>query len=156
MLGQPLERLPAQIESGEIGIRRLDPRHQPKRMAIVVEPASISQRRRQCILSGMPEWRVAKVVGQAQRLGQILVEPQRARHRSPNLRDFDRMGQPNTEMVAVGGDEHLGFVAQAAEGDRVDDPVPIALEGVARTARAVDALGEGPAARSVRLRGEVP
>ena len=59
-------------------------------------------------------------------------------------------------MVAVGGDEYLGFVAQATEGDRVDDPVAIALEGVARTAWAVGALGVGPAARSVRLRGEGP
>ena len=99
---------------------------------------------------------MAKVVGEAQGLGQILVEPQRARHRSPNLRDFDRMGQADAEMVAVGGDEHLGLVAQAAESDRMDDPVPIALEGVARTAWAVGAFGVGPAARSVRLRGEGP
>ena len=59
-------------------------------------------------------------------------------------------------MVAVGRDEHLGLVAQAAEGDRVNDPISITLEGVARPARPVGALGEGPAARSVRLRGEGP
>ena len=51
-------------------------------------------------------------------------------------------------MVAVGGDEHLRLVAQAAEGDRMDDPVAVALEGVARPARAAIVLPEGPAARS--------
>ena len=59
-------------------------------------------------------------------------------------------------MVAVGRDEHLGLVAQAAEGDRMDDPVAVALEGVAGTARPVGALGECPAARGIRPRGEVP
>jgi hypothetical protein len=38
-------------------------------------------------------------------------------------------------MVAVGRDEHLGLVAQAAEGDRMDDPIAVALKDVARTAR---------------------
>ena len=92
---------------------------------------------------------------QTQGFGQILVEPERAGHRPADLRDFDAVSQANPEMIAVGGDEHLGLVAQAAEGDRVDDPVPIALEGIARAARPVGALGVGPAARSHWLRGKV-
>ena len=51
-------------------------------------------------------------------------------------------------MVAVGRDEHLRLVAQAAEGDRMDDAVAVALEGVALPARAAVVLPEGPAARS--------
>jgi hypothetical protein len=38
-------------------------------------------------------------------------------------------------------------VAQAAEGNRVDDPVAVPLEGVARPARTTVVLGEGPSAR---------
>src|SRR5688572_15216323 len=57
-------------------------------------------------------------------------------------------------MVAVGGDEHLRLVPQAAEGDRVDDPVPIALEDVARAARPLVMLRTGPAARSLWVRGQ--
>ena len=45
-------------------------------------------------------------------------------------------------MVAVGGDEHLRLVAEAAEGDRMDDAVAVALEGVARPARAAILLDE--------------
>src|SRR5688500_13471812 len=66
------------------------------------------------------------------------------------------MGQPHAEMVAVGRDEHLRLVAQAAEGDRMDDPVAVALEDVARAPRSAVGFPMGPAARSAGLRGEVP
>jgi hypothetical protein len=57
-------------------------------------------------------------------------------------------------MIAVGGDEHLGLVAKAAEGDRMDNPVAIALEYVTWTARPAIGFREGPAAGSVRVRGK--
>ena len=96
----------------------------------------------------MPERRMAEVVREAQRLGQILVEPEDPRHRPPDLRDLDRVGQADAEMIAVGGDEHLGLVAQAAEGDRMDDAVAVALKRVALPARRAVILPEDPAARS--------
>jgi hypothetical protein len=65
------------------------------------------------------------------------------------------MGQSNPEVIPVGGNEHLRLVAQAAEGDGMDDPVPIALKSVSRTAGAAIVLHEGPAARSGRVRGKV-
>ena len=75
---------------------------------------------------------MADIVGEAQRLGEILVEAERARHRPADLGDLEAVGEPDPEMIAVGRDEDLGLVAQAAERDRMDDPVAIALEGVAR------------------------
>src|SRR3954469_21619568 len=57
-------------------------------------------------------------------------------------------------MVAVGGDEHLGFVSQTAERDGVDDPVAVALENVAWTARAEIGLSVQAAARSRRVRSQ--
>ena len=105
-------------------------------MGVVVEPAGVGERRGQRVLAGMAERRMAEVVGEAQRLGQILVEAERAGDGPADLRDFEAVGQADPEMVAVGSDEHLGLVAQAAEGDRVDDPVAVALEDVARATRA--------------------
>ena len=58
------------------------------------------------------------------------------------------MGQPDPEMVAVWGDEYLRLVSQAAEGNRMNNPVAVALENVAGPARRPVLLGEGPAARS--------
>ena len=83
----------------------------------------------------MAERRVADIVREAQRLGQILVEPQRARDRAADLRDLDAVRQPDAEMVAVGRQEHLRLVAQPAEADRMDDAVAVALKRVARAAR---------------------
>ena len=45
----------------------------------MVEPAEIGERGLQRILAGMAERRVADVVREAQCLGQVLVQPQRAR-----------------------------------------------------------------------------
>jgi len=45
-------------------------------------------------LPGMAERRMAKVVGQRQRLRQILVEPQGAGDGAGDLRHLDRVGQP--------------------------------------------------------------
>ena len=119
-------------------------------MGIVVEPAGVGQRRAQRVLAGMAERRMAEVVGEAQGLGQILVEPERPGDRAADLRDFDAVRQPDPEMIAVGRDEHLGLVAQAAEGDRMDDPVAVALEDVAGPARTRIGFGMKAAARPGR------
>ena len=71
---------------------------------------------------------------EAQRLGQILVEPERARNHAADLRDFEAMGQTGAVMVAVGRDEDLRLRFQPAEAHRMDDPVTVALERAARAA----------------------
>ena len=76
----------------------------------------------------MAEGRVAEVVRQGQRLGQILVEPKRAGQRAGDLADLDRVGQPGAEMIALVIDEDLGLVLEPAEGGGMDDPVAVALE----------------------------
>ena len=45
------------------------------------------------------------------------------------------LGQPDAVMVTIGRDEHLSFVAQSPERDRVHYPVTVALKGTARAAR---------------------
>jgi hypothetical protein len=69
------------------------------------------------MLAAVTERRVAEVVGEAQRFGQIFVEPERARDRPADLCDFEAVRQPNPEMIAVWSDEHLRFMAQAPERD---------------------------------------
>ena len=41
-------------------------------------------------------------------------------------------------MVAIGRHKHLRLVAQAAEADRMDEPVAVALKSVARAADGVE------------------
>ena len=83
----------------------------------------------------MPERRVAEVVGERQRLGQILVEPKRAGERAGDLGHFERMRQPGAEMVALVKHEDLGLVREPAESGGVDDAVAVAPEIVAGRAR---------------------
>jgi hypothetical protein len=118
----------------------------------MVEAAGIGERIAQGVLARVAEGRMAKVVGEAEGFGQVLVEAERPRDGPPDLRDLEAVGEPDAEMIAVGRDEDLRLVAKAAEGDRMDDPVAVALEDVAGPARAMVALRMEAAARPRRLR----
>jgi hypothetical protein len=76
----------------------------------------------------MAKGRVAKVMGQGERLGQVFIKAKRAGERPGDLSDFETVGEANAEMIAIGGDENLSLVAQAAKGAAVDDAVAIALK----------------------------
>src|SRR5437764_890949 len=95
-------------------------------------------------LAQMAEGRVAEVVAEADRLGEVLVETQRPGHRARDLRDLEGVGQARPVVVALGRHEHLRLVLEPPERLAVHDPVPIALEGSAQ--RAV-LLGAGPSRR---------
>ena len=81
--------------------------------------------------AGVTERRMAEVVRQRQRLGEVLVEAERAGERAGDLGDFQRVGEPGAVMVALVVDEDLRLVGEAPERGRVDDAVAIAAEGVA-------------------------
>src|SRR5262249_43126198 len=100
--------------------------------------------------AGMAERRMAKIVSQRQRLGQIFVKPQPPRQRARDLRDFKRVGEPRPVMIALVENENLGFVLQSAEGGGMDDAVAIAAKSAAALARR---FGMKPAAAAVRVAG---
>jgi hypothetical protein len=104
-------------------------------VGVVIEAAGILSRGVERIFACMAERRVAEIVRKAERLGQILIKTERARHRPSDLRNLDAVGQADAVVVTVGGDEHLSLVTEPAESDRMDQPVSIALEDVARPAR---------------------
>ena len=79
----------------------------------------------------MRERRMPDIVGQRQRLGQVLVQLQNVGQRAGDLRDLDGVGQAVAEMVGETGREDLGLGFQAAEGARMNHAVAVALEGVA-------------------------
>ena len=90
------------------------------------------QAARQRLLAGVPEGGVPQVVAQRDGLGQILVEPQRAGDGARDLGHFQRVGEPRAVVVALGGQEHLRLVGQAAERLGMEDLVAVALEVVAQ------------------------
>src|SRR5437867_7303359 len=76
----------------------------------------------------MTEGRVAEIVSQGDRLGQLLVEAQDFRNRTGDLRHFERMRQACSIVIAGRREEHLRLVLQAAERLAMDDAVAVALK----------------------------
>ena len=152
VLGQPLQQFPRQVQPVELAIGAFQPHQRAQAVGVVIEPAVSLHRRVQRFLAGMAERRVADVVRQAQRLGQVLVQPQRAGDHPADLRHFQAVGQPDAVVIAIRRDKHLGLVAQPAERDRMDDPVTVALIRAARAARNrfVSRKFSPPAARGIR------
>jgi hypothetical protein len=97
---------------------------------------------------------MAEIVGQRQRLGQVLVKTERAGERARNLGDLEGVGQPGAKVIAFVEDEDLGLVRESAEGGGVDDTVAVAPEGVAGCAHrfriepAATAVGSGCVGRA--------
>ena len=113
-------------------IGAFQPRQRAQRMRVVIVSTRLRHRSGQCRLASMAEGRMADIVGETERLCQILVQPQGAGEDTADLRDFDAVREAGAVMVAIGRDEDLRLGAQAAKGDRMDDPVPITLEFAAR------------------------
>jgi hypothetical protein len=122
----------------------------------MVEAADVLQCLTQRIFACVTEGRMAKVMSEAERFGQILIESENTRDGPADLRHFDAVRQPHSEMVPIGRNEDLSLVAKPSEGDGMDDPVAVALKDVARPAWAIVHLRINPAARLRWLRGQVP
>jgi len=75
----------------------------------------------------MAEWRVAKVMGQAYRLDEILIQFESAGDGTRDLTHFQSMRQPCAIIVAFVVDKNLRLVFKPAKGGRVYDSVPVAL-----------------------------
>ena len=104
-------------------------------------------RRVERVLAGVPERRVAHVVPEPDRLGQVLVQPQRPRDDARDRRRLERVGHARAVVVALRVDEDLRLPLQPPERLRVDDAVAVALE---RRAHAALLLGKLATARLER------
>ena len=93
-----------------------------------IDAAVAGQASRQGGLARMAEGGMPRVAGRRDGLRQVLVEPERAGYGARYLRNLKGMGKPRAEMIAFGGQEHLGFVRQAAETLAMQDLVAITLE----------------------------
>ena len=83
---------------------------------------------RERTLARVAKGRMPKVMPKRDRLGQVFVEPQGARHCARDLRDLERMRQAGAVVVALGRDEHLRLVGKPPERLGMDDAIPVALE----------------------------
>ena len=133
-----------QVQALAVALERVD---DPQRMLVMLERQAepLGQAAVEHVLADVPERRVAEVVAEPDRLDQVLVQAQRAGHRSRDLRDLERVREARPVMIARRRDEHLRLVLQAPERLAVDDPVAVALKRRAQTA--VGLLGTCTAGR---------
>ena len=82
----------------------------------------------------MAEGRVPEVVGQRQRLGEVLVHPENTADRARDLRHLQAVGEARAVVIPLVIDEDLGLVLEPAERRAVDNAVAVALEGRSRAA----------------------
>ena len=126
------------------GVALLEQIDDAQDLQVVLEAAVGLHAGVQRILAGMAERRMAEVVGERDRFGQVLVEPQAARDRAPDLRHFEAVREPRAEEIAFVVDEDLGLVFEPPEGGGMDDAVAVALVfGAAPRGRLRDAAGHG-------------
>ena len=150
VLDQALQRFPGQIQAVEIRIAALQRGDDAQGLGIVIEAAERGEAGIERALAGMAERRMAEIVGERQRLGEVFVETEPAGERARYLGHFERMREPRAVMIALVEDEDLGLVLEAAERGRMDDAVAVAAEGAAALARG---LGMEPAAAMARIAG---
>src|SRR6266536_420414 len=114
------------------------------------ERESLAQGSVESFLAGVPKGVVTEVVAQADCLGQILVQAQRAGDAARDARRLQRMRKPRAVVVTARIDEALRLVLEPAEGLRVHDPVAITLK---RRSQAAVVLRMQPPACFVRADG---
>ena len=95
--------------------------------------------------------RMAQVVSQCDRLGKVLVQPERRGHAAGNLGDLERVREPRAVVVALRGEKDLRLVREPAKRLAVDDAVSVALIARAKT---VGLLRREPTDRGVGERRE--
>jgi hypothetical protein len=79
-------------------------------VVVKAPPRALLQGPVERLLADVAERRVAEVVAEPDRLGQVLVEPQRPCHRARDAARLERVGQPRPVVIALGRDEDLRLV----------------------------------------------
>ena len=115
--------LPGQVEALPVLLELV---HHSQALHIVLEAAGRELIQRP--LSGVAEGGVAKVMGEADGLSQVLVEPQRPGDGAGDLGDFQRVGQAGAVEVALRREEDLCFLLEPPERLAVEHPVAVPLE----------------------------
>lgn len=150
MFGHAFADFERQIQAGKAGITLLELLDNAQRVNVVIEAvAETAHLPVQFLFTGVRERRMADVVNQGQRFGEIFIETQHRGERAGDLRNLDGMGEPVAEMIGKAGREDLRLGFQTPESACVNDAIAVALKGVA-----VRMAGFGIAAAQTALNPE--
>ena len=124
MLGNAVKHLNGEVEPLALFFQDV---HHPQALVVMAEALGVELVQHR--FPGVAEGGVPEIMAQGDGLGEMAVEAQGHGNGPGDLAYLEHMGEPGPVMVAGGGQEHLGFMLEAAEGLAVDDPVPVPLVG---------------------------
>ena len=139
VLGDAVAHFPGEVQAAAVVLEHVD---DAQALLVVVEAAG--HQRVDDALAGVAERRVAEIVAERDRFGELLVQAQDLRDRARDLRHLERVRQARAVVIAGRREEHLRLVLQPAERLAVDDAIAIALK---RRPDVVFRLRPQPAAR---------
>ena len=149
MLDDAFAHFERQIQAGKIQIALLELLDDPQRLQIVIEAVSmLAHPLVELLFTRVAKRRVADVVHQRQRFGEIGVELERAGDGARNLRHLQRVREPVAKMVGKARGENLRLRFEAPERARMDHAVAVARVVVAIRMRS---FRIAPAARALHI-----
>ena len=99
-------RLEAEVQAPPLSLEPVD----DAQALLIVAKARALEDGVQRALSGVAEGRVAEIVAEGDRLGEIVVEHERTADRAGEARDLERVRQARAVMIALRLEEDLRFV----------------------------------------------
>ena len=128
---------------------RLRRQRDPVRLLVVAEAAPEARAHDivERLLAGVTERRVPRVVTEADRLDEILVQAQGSCDDPRDRGRLERVRHPRPGVIPDGIDEDLRLPLEPTERLRMHETIPVALKGRAHTARL---LGDEPPSRLER------
>jgi len=136
-----------QVEAAVGGIALLEVFDDAQGVQVVVEAEAMTAKT--CVqrtLTGVAEGRVADVVNQGEGLGEVFIEAESVGGGAGDLRNLHGMGEAAAEVIRSATGEDLCLTRESTEGTRLDDPLPVTLEGCAGWPK-----GRGMDARQQRI-----
>ena len=76
----------------------------------------------------MTEWRMAEIVAEGDRFGELFMQPEDFGDGARDLRNLERVGQARAVMIARRREEDLRLVLQPPEGFAVNDAIAVTLK----------------------------
>jgi hypothetical protein len=136
VLDNALANAERKIQSAMRCVTLLEVLDDAQRMQVVVEPPPMMRKAAvERPLPRMSKGRVADVVDQRKRLGQVFVQAKLGGSGAGDLRDLNGVGQTAAKVVRGATGEYLCLPCQPAEGTRLHDTLPITLKRCTRGAK---------------------
>ena len=97
----------------------LKPAHDVNPVLVVIEAAQLRMnlvhQPVECMLSGVPEWRMADVVGEGSSFDEVSIESEAGTNRRGELHHLDAMREPLAKLVVVRSRKQLRLVGEAPQ-----------------------------------------